>query len=82
MESALEGRGPLRYGPPVPEPGLPVVPELAAVLARAAERPHAEPPAAAPPSWRQPRGTGRGADSPPTRPCSPPPPARPPCSSP
>ncbi|MBL0804068.1 pyridoxal phosphate-dependent aminotransferase, partial [Streptomyces albidoflavus] len=44
MESALEGRGPLRYGPPVPEPGLPVVPELAAVLARAAERPHAEPP--------------------------------------
>ncbi|MFF8698935.1 aminotransferase class I/II-fold pyridoxal phosphate-dependent enzyme [Streptomyces albidoflavus] len=48
MESALEGRGPLRYGPPVPEPGLPVVPELAAVLARAAERPHAEPPGGGP----------------------------------
>ncbi|MBL0781173.1 pyridoxal phosphate-dependent aminotransferase, partial [Streptomyces albidoflavus] len=43
MESALEGRGPLRYGPPVPEPGLPVVPELAAVLARAAARtPHGD----------------------------------------
>ncbi|MFD6570273.1 aminotransferase class I/II-fold pyridoxal phosphate-dependent enzyme [Streptomyces diastaticus] len=44
MESALDGRGSVRYGPPVPEPGLPVVPGLAAVLAEAADRPHAEPP--------------------------------------
>ncbi|WP_436739679.1 aminotransferase class I/II-fold pyridoxal phosphate-dependent enzyme [Streptomyces sp. BBFR102] len=48
MESALEGHGPLRYGPPVPEPGLPVVPELAVVLAGAAGRPHAEPPGGGP----------------------------------
>ncbi|MEV6400656.1 aminotransferase class I/II-fold pyridoxal phosphate-dependent enzyme [Streptomyces sp. NPDC051907] len=31
-----EGRGPVRYGPPAPEPGLPVLPELADVLAAAA----------------------------------------------
>ncbi|MFD4988489.1 aminotransferase class I/II-fold pyridoxal phosphate-dependent enzyme [Streptomyces sp. NPDC058372] len=48
MESALEGRGPVRYGPPVPEPGLPVLPELAAVLADAAASPHAEPPGGGP----------------------------------
>ncbi|MFC5799217.1 aminotransferase class I/II-fold pyridoxal phosphate-dependent enzyme [Streptomyces formicae] len=33
-----EGHGPVRYGPPAPEPGLPVLPELADVLAAAAGR--------------------------------------------
>ncbi|MFF5449186.1 aminotransferase class I/II-fold pyridoxal phosphate-dependent enzyme [Streptomyces sp. NPDC012888] len=36
-----EGRGPVRYGPPPPEPGFPVLPELAAALA--AEAGHAAP---------------------------------------
>ncbi|GGU23698.1 aminopeptidase [Streptomyces lavendofoliae] len=39
-----KGRGPVRYGPPAPEPGLPVLPELAAVLAAAADRTEPEPP--------------------------------------
>ncbi|MER6504427.1 hypothetical protein ABT218_35170, partial [Streptomyces sp. NPDC001455] len=30
--------GPVRYGPPAPDPGLPVLPELAEVLAAAAGR--------------------------------------------
>ncbi|MBK3547479.1 pyridoxal phosphate-dependent aminotransferase, partial [Streptomyces sp. MBT60] len=30
-----EDHGPVRYGPPAPDPGLPVLPELAAVLAAA-----------------------------------------------
>ncbi|MGY6021414.1 aminotransferase class I/II-fold pyridoxal phosphate-dependent enzyme [Streptomyces spinosirectus] len=38
-----EGRGPVRYGPPVPEDGLPVPPELAAALAAAATRTEGEP---------------------------------------
>ncbi|GAA1360001.1 aminotransferase class I/II-fold pyridoxal phosphate-dependent enzyme [Streptomyces beijiangensis] len=42
--SAHESRGPVRYGPPAPEPGLPVLPELAAVLAAAASRTDPEPP--------------------------------------
>ncbi|MBV2355492.1 aminotransferase class I/II-fold pyridoxal phosphate-dependent enzyme [Streptomyces sp. J2-1] len=33
-----EGHGPVRYGPPLPGDGLPVLPELAAVLAAAAHR--------------------------------------------
>ncbi|MFD7446045.1 aminotransferase class I/II-fold pyridoxal phosphate-dependent enzyme [Streptomyces sp. NPDC059909] len=33
-----EDHGPVRYGPPAPEPGLPVLPELADVLAAAAGR--------------------------------------------
>lgn len=41
---APEGRGPVRYGPPAPEPGLPVLPELTSVLAAAADRPAPEPP--------------------------------------
>ncbi|MFJ9038304.1 aminotransferase class I/II-fold pyridoxal phosphate-dependent enzyme [Streptomyces sp. NPDC102406] len=41
---APQGRGPVRYGPPLPEPGLPVLPELAGVVAGAAARPCAEPP--------------------------------------
>ncbi|MFF2196933.1 aminotransferase class I/II-fold pyridoxal phosphate-dependent enzyme [Streptomyces sp. NPDC058157] len=41
---APEGRGPVRYGPPAPEPGLPVLPELRAVLAGAADRAAPEPP--------------------------------------
>ncbi|MFI0235489.1 aminotransferase class I/II-fold pyridoxal phosphate-dependent enzyme [Streptomyces sp. NPDC016845] len=43
-----EGRGPVRYGPPMPEPGLPVLPEVAGVVAAAAGRPHPEPPGGAP----------------------------------
>ncbi len=38
-----QGHGPVRYGPPFPGDGLPVLPELAAVLAAAAGRPDAEP---------------------------------------
>ncbi|MFZ3560916.1 aminotransferase class I/II-fold pyridoxal phosphate-dependent enzyme [Streptomyces sp. BH055] len=36
------------YGPPLPEPGLPVLPELAAVAAGAAGRPASEPPGGPP----------------------------------
>lgn len=39
-----EGRGPVRYGPPAPQPGLPVLPELLSVLAAAAGRSAPEPP--------------------------------------
>ncbi|MFE2054081.1 aminotransferase class I/II-fold pyridoxal phosphate-dependent enzyme [Streptomyces sp. NPDC059446] len=39
-----EGHGPVRYGPPAPDPGLPVLPELAAVLAASAARTRPEPP--------------------------------------
>ncbi|CAL9636624.1 hypothetical protein SUDANB176_06232 [Streptomyces sp. enrichment culture] len=38
-----EGHGPVRFGPPLPEDGLPVLPELSAVLAAAASRAGAEP---------------------------------------
>lgn len=38
-----EGHGPVRYGPPLPEDGLPVLPELAAALAAAAGRSESEP---------------------------------------
>ncbi|KUO20012.1 aminotransferase class I/II-fold pyridoxal phosphate-dependent enzyme [Streptomyces dysideae] len=38
-----EGHGPVRYGPPLPEDGLPLLPELAAVLAAAAGRAGSEP---------------------------------------
>ncbi|MGW0586136.1 pyridoxal phosphate-dependent aminotransferase, partial [Streptomyces sp. NPDC002920] len=37
------GHGPVRYGPPLPPDGLPVLPELAAVLAESAGRADAEP---------------------------------------
>ncbi|WP_415953615.1 aminotransferase class I/II-fold pyridoxal phosphate-dependent enzyme [Streptomyces sp. KLOTTS4A1] len=43
-----EGHGPVRYGPPAPDPGLPPLPELAAVLAAAAGRAHTEPPGGSP----------------------------------
>ncbi|MFC7303341.1 aminotransferase class I/II-fold pyridoxal phosphate-dependent enzyme [Streptomyces monticola] len=42
--TAPEGHGPVRYAPPAPEPGLPVLPALAAVLAASAERAHTEVP--------------------------------------
>ncbi|MDJ0462782.1 aminotransferase class I/II-fold pyridoxal phosphate-dependent enzyme [Streptomyces sp. H27-C3] len=48
QRTASAGRGPVRYGPPAPEPGLPVLPELAAVLAAAAGRTDAEPPGGGP----------------------------------
>ncbi|WP_345562541.1 aminotransferase class I/II-fold pyridoxal phosphate-dependent enzyme [Streptomyces plumbiresistens] len=38
-----EGHGPVRFGPPLPEDGLPVLPELSAVLAAAAGRARSEP---------------------------------------
>lgn len=38
-----EGHGPVRYGPPLPEDGLPVPPELADALAAAATRTGSEP---------------------------------------
>ncbi|MFD5509752.1 aminotransferase class I/II-fold pyridoxal phosphate-dependent enzyme [Streptomyces sp. NPDC127051] len=44
MQRTAEGRGPVRYGPPAPQPGLPVLPELTAVIAEAAERSAPEPP--------------------------------------
>ncbi|MEU4266412.1 aminotransferase class I/II-fold pyridoxal phosphate-dependent enzyme [Streptomyces sp. NPDC026092] len=42
-QTAPEGRGPVSYGPPAPEPGLPVLPGLAAILAAAADRTAFEP---------------------------------------
>ncbi|MDX2906888.1 pyridoxal phosphate-dependent aminotransferase, partial [Streptomyces scabiei] len=39
-----EGHGPVRYGPPLPAQGLPVLPELATVLSAAASDPRAVPP--------------------------------------
>ncbi|MFB7330142.1 aminotransferase class I/II-fold pyridoxal phosphate-dependent enzyme [Streptomyces adustus] len=38
-----EGHGPVRYGPPLPDDGLPLLPELSEVLAAAAGRSAAEP---------------------------------------
>ncbi|WP_405997665.1 aminotransferase class I/II-fold pyridoxal phosphate-dependent enzyme [Streptomyces sp. NBC_00829] len=46
--TAPEGRGPVRYGPPAPEPGLPVLPELADVLGSASDRAAGEPPGGGP----------------------------------
>ncbi|MCT7353651.1 hypothetical protein N4P33_15945, partial [Streptomyces sp. 15-116A] len=43
MRTDPEGHGPVRFGPAVPDDGLPVLPELSAVLAAAASRPAAEP---------------------------------------
>ncbi|MEV8286424.1 aminotransferase class I/II-fold pyridoxal phosphate-dependent enzyme [Streptomyces niveus] len=45
---ADEGRGPVRYGPPAPESGLPALPELVTVLAGAAGRTAPEPPGGGP----------------------------------
>ncbi|WP_329113947.1 aminotransferase class I/II-fold pyridoxal phosphate-dependent enzyme [Streptomyces sp. NBC_01353] len=47
-QTAPEGRGPVRYGPPAPEPGLPVLPGLAAILAASAGRTAVEPPGGGP----------------------------------
>ncbi|WP_137992338.1 aminotransferase class I/II-fold pyridoxal phosphate-dependent enzyme [Streptomyces vilmorinianum] len=47
-QTAPEGRGPVRYGPPAPEPDLPVLPVLAAILAAAADRTTVEPPGGGP----------------------------------
>ncbi|NED18786.1 pyridoxal phosphate-dependent aminotransferase, partial [Streptomyces sp. SID9913] len=38
-----QGHGPVRFGPPLPDDGLPVLPELAAAVAAAASRADAEP---------------------------------------
>ncbi|WP_344441650.1 aminotransferase class I/II-fold pyridoxal phosphate-dependent enzyme [Streptomyces kunmingensis] len=54
-----EGRGPVRYGPPLPEAGLPVLPELAGVVAAASGRPHPEPPGGAPALLEAARGYGQ-----------------------
>ncbi|MEV7425348.1 MULTISPECIES: aminotransferase class I/II-fold pyridoxal phosphate-dependent enzyme [unclassified Streptomyces] len=42
--TAAEGRGPVRYGPPAPGTGLPVLPELAEVCAAAARHGAPQPP--------------------------------------
>ncbi|MCP9956548.1 aminotransferase class I/II-fold pyridoxal phosphate-dependent enzyme [Streptomyces sudanensis] len=42
------GHGQVRHAPPAPDTGLPVVEELAALLAGAASRPHPEPPGGGP----------------------------------
>ncbi|MFJ3905386.1 aminotransferase class I/II-fold pyridoxal phosphate-dependent enzyme [Streptomyces sp. NPDC090025] len=47
-QTAPESRGPVRYGPPAPGPGLPVLPGLAALLAAAADRTGPEPPGGGP----------------------------------
>ncbi|MFE1500761.1 pyridoxal phosphate-dependent aminotransferase, partial [Streptomyces albidoflavus] len=47
-QTVPDGRGPVRYGPPVPDTGLPVLPGLAALLAAAAERTAPEPPGGGP----------------------------------
>ncbi|MGW8353222.1 aminotransferase class I/II-fold pyridoxal phosphate-dependent enzyme [Streptomyces wedmorensis] len=47
-QTAPEGRGPVRYGPPAPDTGLPVLPGLAALLAAAAARTVSEPPGGGP----------------------------------
>ncbi|GLP66881.1 aminopeptidase [Streptomyces sp. TUS-ST3] len=49
MRTDPEGHGPVRFGPPLPDDGLPVLPELTAVLAAAAARPRAEPVGGGPP---------------------------------
>uniref|UniRef100_UPI002A807D98 aminotransferase class I/II-fold pyridoxal phosphate-dependent enzyme n=1 Tax=Streptomyces sp. CRN 30 TaxID=3075613 RepID=UPI002A807D98 len=46
--TASEGHGPVRYGPPLPDDGLPVPPELSAVLAGAAHRTDPDPVGGAP----------------------------------
>ncbi|MFJ5632190.1 aminotransferase class I/II-fold pyridoxal phosphate-dependent enzyme [Streptomyces goshikiensis] len=51
QRTVAEGRGPVRYGPPAPEPGLPVLPELTAVLAEAARRAAPEPPGGGESLW-------------------------------
>ncbi|MGP3689354.1 aminotransferase class I/II-fold pyridoxal phosphate-dependent enzyme [Streptomyces sp. IBSNAI002] len=44
QRTTAEGRGPVRFGPPSPGPGLPVLPGLVGVLAAAAGRSAPEPP--------------------------------------
>ncbi|MFI6686713.1 aminotransferase class I/II-fold pyridoxal phosphate-dependent enzyme [Streptomyces sp. NPDC050485] len=46
--TVAEGRGPVRYGPPAPGPGLPVLPELTARLTAGAGRTEPEPPGGGP----------------------------------
>lgn len=43
-----EGRGPVRYGPPAPDVGLPVLPSLSAAVAEAAAATEGEPPGGGP----------------------------------
>ncbi|WP_405450809.1 aminotransferase class I/II-fold pyridoxal phosphate-dependent enzyme [Streptomyces erythrochromogenes] len=44
QRTAAEGRGPVRYGPPAPQPGLPVLSELISVLGAAAGHSSPQPP--------------------------------------
>ncbi|MEU6296076.1 aminotransferase class I/II-fold pyridoxal phosphate-dependent enzyme [Streptomyces erythrochromogenes] len=48
QRTAAEGRGPVRYGPPAPQPGLPVLAELISVLGAAAGRSSPQPPGGGP----------------------------------
>lgn len=76
-----ESHGPVRYGPPLPGDGLPVLPELSAVLAAAAARAESEPVGGEGPCSTPPAVTGTGVDCPPCPTVSSPPPAPPPCCS-
>ncbi|WP_234537602.1 aminotransferase class I/II-fold pyridoxal phosphate-dependent enzyme [Streptomyces shenzhenensis] len=64
-----EGHGPVRYGPPLPDDGLPVLPELTAVLAAAANRGAEEPVGGGPALLDAARGywEHRGLPAPPGR---------------
>ncbi|MFJ9558752.1 aminotransferase class I/II-fold pyridoxal phosphate-dependent enzyme [Streptomyces fuscichromogenes] len=64
-----EGHGPVRYGPTLPDDGLPVLPELAAVLAGAARRGAEEPVGGGPALLDAARGywARRGLPAPPGR---------------
>ncbi|SEE16080.1 aminotransferase class I/II-fold pyridoxal phosphate-dependent enzyme [Streptomyces sp. Ag109_O5-10] len=64
-----EGHGPVRYGPPLPDDGLPVLPELAAVLAAAANLGAEEPVGGGPALLDAARGywERRGLSAPPGR---------------
>lgn len=58
MRTDPEGHGPVRFGPPLPDDGLPVLPELAGVLAAAASRAGPEPVGAGPALLDAARGYG------------------------
>ncbi len=77
-----EDHGPVRHGPPLPADGLPVLPELSAVLAATANRSDAQPVGGAPPCWRPPAATGPGGLPTVPGPGGPPDLGAPPCCSP
>ncbi len=82
MRTHPEGHGPVRFGPPLPEDGLPVLPELAGVLAAAASRVGPEPVGGGPALIDAACGYGERRGLPAAPAARPSPPARPPCSPP